>query len=155
MVGYIILSGNLKNKTDNWFNLDKSNYHPTKVIWRLPEPSDSKIWSWVPWDSEPRITVLARASSNLAFSQPVIFKLCRFNAACMSLQPSHIEKKKYWILTWSDHKYIYYYPEAIEWPDTYIFSYTLTIDLIPYKTYMLDSFFLHIRVQNNASLWQT
>jgi hypothetical protein len=32
---------------------------------RLPEPSESKIWSWVPWDSEPRITVLARARSNL------------------------------------------------------------------------------------------
>jgi hypothetical protein len=36
--------------------------------WELPEPSDSKIWSWVPWDSEPRITVLARAISNLAVS---------------------------------------------------------------------------------------
>jgi hypothetical protein len=34
-------------------------------VWRLPEPSDSKIWSWVPWGSVPRITVLARASSNL------------------------------------------------------------------------------------------
>jgi hypothetical protein len=39
------------------------------VVWRLPEPSDSKIWSWVPWDSEPRITVLARTSCNLAVSQ--------------------------------------------------------------------------------------
>jgi hypothetical protein len=29
----------------------------------------SKIWSWVLWDSEPRITVLARASSNLAVRQ--------------------------------------------------------------------------------------
>jgi hypothetical protein len=35
------------------------------VVWRLPEPSDSKIWSWVPWDSESTITVLVRASSNL------------------------------------------------------------------------------------------
>jgi hypothetical protein len=32
-------------------------------------PQHSKIWSWVLWDSEPRITVLARASSNLAVSQ--------------------------------------------------------------------------------------
>jgi hypothetical protein len=38
-------------------------------VWRLPEPPDSKIWSWVLWDSEPRITVLAMASSNLAVSQ--------------------------------------------------------------------------------------
>jgi hypothetical protein len=35
--------------------------------WRLPAP-DSKIWSRFPWDSEARITVLARASSNLAVS---------------------------------------------------------------------------------------
>jgi hypothetical protein len=34
------------------------------VVWRLPEPSDSKM-SWDPWDSETRIAVLARASSNL------------------------------------------------------------------------------------------
>jgi hypothetical protein len=25
-------------------------------IWRLTEPSGSKIWPWVPWDLEPRIT---------------------------------------------------------------------------------------------------
>jgi hypothetical protein len=37
------------------------------------EPSGSKIWSWVPWDSVPtRITMLARASSNLAVSQSVV-----------------------------------------------------------------------------------
>jgi hypothetical protein len=29
----------------------------------------SKIWSWVPWDLEPGITALAKASSNLAVSQ--------------------------------------------------------------------------------------
>jgi hypothetical protein len=28
--------------------------------------TENKIWSWVPWDSEPRITVLARTSINLA-----------------------------------------------------------------------------------------
>jgi hypothetical protein len=39
------------------------------VEWRLPEPSERKIWSWVSWVSEQRITVLARASSNLAVSQ--------------------------------------------------------------------------------------
>jgi hypothetical protein len=38
---------------------------------RLPEPSASKIWSWVLCDWEPRITVLARISSNLAGSQVV------------------------------------------------------------------------------------
>jgi hypothetical protein len=38
------------------------------VGWRLPEPWDSKIWAWVLWDSEPRITVLAKASSSLAVS---------------------------------------------------------------------------------------
>jgi hypothetical protein len=35
------------------------------VVWRLSEPSYSKIWSWVPWDWELRIIMLARASSNL------------------------------------------------------------------------------------------
>lgn len=33
------------------------------------EPSDSRIWSWVLRDSEPRNVVLARASSNVAVSQ--------------------------------------------------------------------------------------
>jgi hypothetical protein len=33
--------------------------YPTKFrVWRLPGPSDNRMWSWVPWDSEPRITVL-------------------------------------------------------------------------------------------------
>jgi hypothetical protein len=32
----------------------------------LPESSESKIWSRVPWDSELRTTVLAMTSSNLA-----------------------------------------------------------------------------------------
>jgi hypothetical protein len=31
---------------------------------------DCKIWLSVPWDSKSRIIVLARASSNLAVSQP-------------------------------------------------------------------------------------
>jgi hypothetical protein len=34
--------------------------------WRLPH---SKIWSWVLWDIKPRVTVLARASSNVAISE--------------------------------------------------------------------------------------
>jgi hypothetical protein len=34
----------------------------------LPEPSDSKL-QWVPWDSEARITVLARANRDLSGSQ--------------------------------------------------------------------------------------
>jgi hypothetical protein len=38
---------------------------PKRVVWRLPEPSDSKIWSWVPWDSGPRFAVLEKASNNL------------------------------------------------------------------------------------------
>jgi hypothetical protein len=33
---------------------------------RLPQPSECEIWSWVPGDLEPRITVFGRASSNLA-----------------------------------------------------------------------------------------
>jgi hypothetical protein len=39
------------------------------VRWKLPEPSDSKLRPWLSWDSEPRITVLARARNNLAVSQ--------------------------------------------------------------------------------------
>jgi hypothetical protein len=39
-------------------------------VWKLPEPSDSKIWR-VPSDSEPRMTVQARPSSNLAVRQSV------------------------------------------------------------------------------------
>jgi hypothetical protein len=42
-----------------------------RLVWRLSEPSDSKIWSWDPCDSEPKITVLARARNNLAVSQSV------------------------------------------------------------------------------------
>jgi hypothetical protein len=37
----------------------------------LTEPSESKIWSWVSWDWEPRTIMLARASSNLAVNQSV------------------------------------------------------------------------------------
>jgi hypothetical protein len=33
-------------------------------FWRFLEPSDSKIWPLVPWNSEPRMIVLARASIN-------------------------------------------------------------------------------------------
>jgi hypothetical protein len=47
-----------------------SSSQSREVVWRLPEPWESKIWSWVLWDSEPRITMLVRASSNLAVSQP-------------------------------------------------------------------------------------
>jgi hypothetical protein len=38
-------------------------------FWMFLEPSDCKIWSGVSRDSEPSITVLARASSNLRDSQ--------------------------------------------------------------------------------------
>jgi hypothetical protein len=39
----------------------------------------SKIWSWAPWDSEPRITVLAKASSNLAIRIPrALFLACEW-----------------------------------------------------------------------------
>jgi hypothetical protein len=54
----------------NWICIYYSDEFQSE-FWRLPEPSDSKIWSWVPWESEPRITVLARASSNLAVSSSV------------------------------------------------------------------------------------
>jgi hypothetical protein len=37
-------------------------------MYMLSEPSDIEVLSRVPWDSEPRIIVLARASSNLAVS---------------------------------------------------------------------------------------
>jgi hypothetical protein len=50
------------NREKSWFRVVNGG------VWRLPEPSDSKIWSWVLWDSEPRITVLARASSNSTVS---------------------------------------------------------------------------------------
>jgi hypothetical protein len=40
-------------------------------VWRIPEPSDRKIWSWVKWGSEPRMAVLARASSNVGVIQSV------------------------------------------------------------------------------------
>jgi hypothetical protein len=40
---------------------------------RLPELSDSKIWSWVLWDLKPRMTALARASSNLLDSCWIMF----------------------------------------------------------------------------------
>jgi hypothetical protein len=42
------------------------------VIWMFAEPSESKIWSWVPWNSEPRFIVLARTSSNLSVSQSLL-----------------------------------------------------------------------------------
>jgi hypothetical protein len=44
------------------------------VIWRLPEPSDSTMWSWVPWDSKPKFTVLTRTRSNLAGRQAKSFE---------------------------------------------------------------------------------
>jgi hypothetical protein len=40
-----------------------------KELQRLPELSDSNIQSLVQWDSEQRITVMVRVSSNLAVSQ--------------------------------------------------------------------------------------
>jgi hypothetical protein len=45
--------------------------YPTQVGWVewLPEPSDNKIWLWVLRDSEPRMIVLARTSSNLPNQQ--------------------------------------------------------------------------------------
>jgi hypothetical protein len=44
-------------------------------IWRLPKPSDNSIWSWVPWDSEPWIALLARPSKKL-----LDWKLARVSA---------------------------------------------------------------------------
>jgi hypothetical protein len=35
------------------------------VVWSLPKPWNSNIGSWVPWDSEFKITVTTRTSSNL------------------------------------------------------------------------------------------
>jgi hypothetical protein len=45
---------------------------PRRECWSLSKPSDSRIWSWAPWDSEPINIVLARTSSNLAVRQSVI-----------------------------------------------------------------------------------
>jgi hypothetical protein len=44
---------------------------PGRSLKAPPQPSHSKIWSGVPWDTQPKITVLARASSNLEASQSV------------------------------------------------------------------------------------
>jgi hypothetical protein len=38
----------------------------------FPEPSDGKVWSWVPWGSEPKIIILAKASIKLPVSQLII-----------------------------------------------------------------------------------
>jgi hypothetical protein len=50
-------------------------YQPTDnsrmALWRLPNLSDSKMRSWVLWDSEPTITVLGRTSSNLTVNNRV------------------------------------------------------------------------------------
>jgi hypothetical protein len=45
------------------------------LLFELEEPSESKVWSWVLWGSEPRIAVLARTRSNLAVSQTVSLHL--------------------------------------------------------------------------------
>jgi hypothetical protein len=54
----------LRGMNSNFIYLDEI----LRVSWtvaRLPESWDSKIWSGVPHNSEPRITVLARTKSNL------------------------------------------------------------------------------------------
>jgi hypothetical protein len=40
-------------------------------VWRLP---DSNIWSWIPWDSNLRITVLTRPSRNLLVTKSTVSK---------------------------------------------------------------------------------
>jgi transposase len=40
-------------------------------VWRLREQSECKVWSWVPWDSQPTISLLAKTSINLAVRQAV------------------------------------------------------------------------------------
>jgi hypothetical protein len=42
----------------------------------LLEPSYSKIWLSVPWDSEPRNTLLARTSSNLSVRLQMVNVKC-------------------------------------------------------------------------------
>jgi hypothetical protein len=42
-------------------------------FWRLLEPSDSKVWSRVPWGWGRRITKLVRTNSNLAVCQTIWF----------------------------------------------------------------------------------
>jgi hypothetical protein len=60
------LTGRLTVGRNMTLTLTKPVSRVKSESWRLPEPLETKIWSWVPWDSEPRITVQVRASSNLA-----------------------------------------------------------------------------------------
>jgi hypothetical protein len=55
-------------RSQSWHKTE-SHFWDRREVSKFTEASDSKIRSWVPWDLEPRITVLARASSNLAVSQ--------------------------------------------------------------------------------------
>jgi hypothetical protein len=68
-VGHIVFcTVRVISKESLWVCLCTHNfsiYTAEAVVWRLPELSDSEIWSWVPWELEPRITVLGRAGSNL------------------------------------------------------------------------------------------
>jgi hypothetical protein len=63
-------------------------------VWRLQEPSESKIWSWVSWDTEPRITVLTRASSKLAACQLVSWDLQLWQLRIRLLRPGRVREPR-------------------------------------------------------------
>jgi hypothetical protein len=50
------------------------------VAWKAPRVAKRKIRSWIPWESEPRITALARTSRNLAVSaETTVNQTCRLH----------------------------------------------------------------------------
>jgi hypothetical protein len=46
-----------------------TDWLPSDAFSRLPEPSENKMWSWVPQDSKQRTTLLGKANSNLPFKE--------------------------------------------------------------------------------------
>jgi hypothetical protein len=52
------------------FSLQNNYFSFGRQIASLPESFDSKVWLWVPWDLEPKVTVLAGTSSNYLTRQP-------------------------------------------------------------------------------------
>jgi hypothetical protein len=72
-------------------------WHPSNICLRrgqVSELSESKIWSWVPWDSEPKITTLARTNSSLAASQSIKCQRLLPQAAIPDRPPSRIRRLK-------------------------------------------------------------
>jgi hypothetical protein len=49
----------------HWEDINTETWSSTYGVWRLPESSENNVWSWAPWESEQRMTVLVKTSSNL------------------------------------------------------------------------------------------